>query len=87
MPIISMMNEPEMPGRIMAQMAMLPVRKYIQIGGSLMAPDWKPRSTNAATVTPASTARRTGSRFVSCCHTSTQLARTRPEKTAAVPSA
>ena len=61
-PIISSRNEPEMPGRIMAQMATAPAPKKARSDGSATGPDWKPSSTKVMTPTPSIRASSTGER-------------------------
>src|SRR5690606_2455154 len=62
MPIIRSMNDPETPGRIIAQMATAPDPKKAHNGGSTTVPPRKPRNQNvtiaAATSTPTVTASR-----------------------------
>ena len=46
------MNEPDMPGKIIAQIASEPAIKYMIGEGSWAGPDWKPSEKNVAPATP-----------------------------------
>ena len=94
MPSITRMNDPLIPGRIMAQIAIAPEPKNAHIAGSatcaavsLDVLSRNPSSTNTASPTPAMIARRRTSRTVRSFHATTAEPATSPRKSAAINTA
>ena len=84
MPSMSRRNEPDTPGRIMAQMAMAPDTKKIHGAGSLTSPLRRPSTRNATTATPATMARRRPSQPSTSPAATMMEPTTSPKKVAAI---